>query len=793
MRPALRSVEPLNRRGDRAVDEQAATSSTALQLRVIDEDPDQPRRDALRRIPTVDGFDRGEEGRLHEILGVPVPVPQVRGEQEELRSYGVVDGGDGAGVAGLLETPKEEIDLGHFHHLHEGRCRGFINPRSFHRFSETARIGGMRHLLAVALVAVLAVVAISLALTGDRDPADASDPVAAAPSEDVGPADPPSLAEHPKGRLKALTRGPERRSESQVEERPRSDGLVRLEGRVRVRDSTGGDRLAEDGHVDLEINGGDRPLRTAVRDGVFGVDVPVDATVKPSGARLGDRLTLLIDAAETQVTGPITIEVRAFWPSGTKLHVVDAVTRAELDDVTLIRCEDRWSHGFARPPVSGEAAKKLVESESSPIELPRRINSRSVLWATAPGYAWGRIAIDDFSSGDRTLRLERASELVVFLHVLATSDFEDDLFVRLRRGAGPEGKEVVAVKLERDRLADGRDPEPASIGIDRLAPGPYRVSAELGARAHDSHELTFAPVDLAAGTTQEVRLLLSPPARGDRVPLSGTLILPPAWDALAPGTATKLRIELAGRTEVRTKRVIELQIGSLPLTNQATGERTFDAGRVIAGDYGWSVPGTGWEGLVEVGAASTTDARLIVPEPARLVVEVVEEVTERPVETERLYWRPVITMGPNDAIGDNVSVRGSRAQSRFEVVVPCGLVMVHVFGFEGYGFGRAMAQIGPAGESVTLELARNCELIVRLVDGETVVPLDGVEVEIERAGGGGRPQVSSSDGRTKRFWLGEPGRYVVDVERPPGFLDPPPIEVHVEGDETTAVILLVRE
>ena len=89
-------------------------------------DADQPRHDPSRPIPAVGAFDRGEEGRLHDVFGLDDVRDEMSRDPEQLRRRGVEDPGQRGGVSAPGELREPAIDRSIPHHpaliTREGEC-----------------------------------------------------------------------------------------------------------------------------------------------------------------------------------------------------------------------------------------------------------------------------------------------------------------------------------------------------------------------------------------------------------------------------------------------------------------------------------------------------------------------------------------------------------------------------------------------------------------------------------------------------------------------------------------------
>lgn len=631
------------------------------------------------------------------------------------------------------------------------------------------------------LVAVVAAVAVSLS---SDVPGDVALSASAGERSDE-PAEPPSLTPLARG-LEAAVEPDVTREVASAVAATGAEGAARVTGTIVVRDAAGASHAGESGWVEFDVEGASRRLRAQVADGRFQFEVPRGRTVRPDQAHLGDRLTFLTERATVRVEGDHVFTLTARWPRGTSLHVLDAVTRRELGQMTVLRSDQRGRGSLVRPPLDGAGTLAIVERGASPIELPRRLYGRSVLWVGAPGYAWQRLTVDDATEGERQVLMPVAAHLGVGVSNAAGAWPDRPLALRLRSEAGVRGSLQFETPFR---------PDVPFVEIDALPPGPTFVTLEVGDADSDPFAIGGAELLLVAGARQTVTLLVDASGIAEAA-LAGTFELPPAWQSdESPARASRLDFRREGDDEARGRREASLAVESLDVLDARRGLRRFDAGRLAPGTYTWKVAGTGWEGRLVLPATGLVDAALVVPAPTTLTVCCVDGATGEPVEVRSLMWRPLVVVGERDTIGASEVVRCDPPTATVRMFVPPGRVMIHAFPTDDYGLASNSVQVPPEADVKTmLELPPVLRLTVRLRVGDTSVPLDGsIPVDVERVGGGGRPSASSSDGLTKSFFVDAPGRYTVDVGKLPGFLDPAPVEVHVDGATTEVVIELTAE
>ena len=248
-----------------------------------------------------------------------------------------------------------------------------------------------------------------------------------------------------------------------------------------------------------------------------------------------------------------------FWPELT-LAVRDAHTLAHLGDVEL-RCRSTSWMGLPHLPGTGEAHTLLGGGLSSPIVLlggrqahepeglvaglalrpaageapdPAEFYSEGrvqpgrgiLVYARAPGYAWGTIVLDVSTGAERELLLGPAAALGVRLTNVqleryAALETEAKLYVVQAR---PDGGKRNAWFQRLDETL-----ETEGLRLESLEPGEYAVSVELGGSLAWRKRTVLAreELSLAAGETRELVLTVpDPPAPPERATLGGVVSFP---------------------------------------------------------------------------------------------------------------------------------------------------------------------------------------------------------------------------------------------------------------------------
>ena len=383
---------------------------------------------------------------------------------------------------------------------------------------------------------------------------------------------------------------------------------------------------------------------------------------------------------------PLT--VRAYFGRFLSLHVVDAESRAELTDVTLVAINGvgRWGpSGW----IDGYRPQSVVADHvASPVRLDGgRVRERAhrdpILHAIAPGHAWGSLDIDLDTGGDSTLALRPGGELVATVSGdIASSKSAAPLFVRARIPRNAPSPVDLAAAVEqklawyqsldesgrRDALPGGLIPtraelrarmeserkieeEEAALGeataelpLDPHGPtsfrglpaGPLLVTLERGESSRRPEVLARQPAAIAAGGVTRVELAVTRPTERDRVPLAGTVYVAPEWGV----RDIEFHFEPAlvdGSTDLDEFDLTSAQLH--PITGK-DGLFSFDAGRVLPGRWivDSSVP-CEVQQLIDTGSEGTRYATIVVGDPAAIVVHLLDARDDTPLRGRRLlYW-----------------------------------------------------------------------------------------------------------------------------------------------------------
>ncbi len=426
-----------------------------------------------------------------------------------------------------------------------------------------------------------------------------------------------------------------------------------------------------------------------------------------------------------------------FWPEF-KLAVRDAHTRAHLDDIELLSGPGMSNFTWGRNPIRS----LLADGLSSPVALmggrdadepevevpylalrpaagepPRLVKLEHymspghgvILYARAPGYAWGSIALDLSKSEQRELLLRPGSAIDVRL-----------TNVQLERYRALETKPMLCVYwIRKDGGNQGVHFEPLNetletegLRFDGLKPGGYRVTVELGGGSWTERPvLALEEVSLAVGAPRELVLALAdPPAPPEQATLGGVLSFP----------------DFSGEEDVRLRLYhanwrggdadAELSLADMERVGGTLPSWSFHLEDLPVGLYQVQLLPFQKNWMIELPAGGAEDLELVVPELAEVLVETVDTRTgERiPLEVIR-YGYPEDLPGRvhHEWSGTPVTVGFEDEPGRFRFWTAPGAAYVRTYAIPSglnYGIRREDLELVPGLQSVRFELFPACAI-----------------------------------------------------------------------------------
>lgn len=708
----------------------------------------------------------------------------------------------------------------------------------------------MRRSLALpSLAALIALLIVSIAGLLSRSADDGGGVNTAADDSQAGEVKPlaarprPSTAEQESGEVAEERRAIEA-DDAKVETRPAAsaDGMITIWGGIVVVDARGVVHRKENGSflpLLWDDSSGKSASSVEVVDGRFGFRMPAGLRLSIDELILGGRPAFLDSADPFAVEAGEALSLHARWPEAPILNVVDESTGIPLNGIELVLFSD-WDRVDDVHPGNFAPSDRIRSNARSPLSLPAEecgsleYGSSVVLWARAPGYAWDRIEIDFAESGEYTLALKPAAELVITLvnHDPTAGSSSSPAprlipVLRVRTFQGPPGGPLVDLEelrrhleaMPEDRFPGGKEagiaelietlrqkkerpllrgdllleqrlgPSAGPITITGLAPGPVSVSVEVGSWILDDRvQLGWAATELEAGRRAQVTLVLeSLPELEAPAPLSGTLFVPPSWGQLDLTLFLDL-VDLpeGARGDSRMLRLSEMQ----PVAERE-GLYRWVAGEVVPGRYQVCVYEFQYRQVIHVPSDGLLDAHLELGERAVVLVHLLEKETGLPVPMKAVYWN---CLSPDGAPGGSTwSAELDEEVGGYRFLAPAGRVEISTWG-DGYERYDQVHEIRPGENEITIFLERSCGVVISVREGEEAVSFELIErfIHIEEVGGGGLPIGRGWSGDSGRFHLSNPGLYEIRIGPMEGYVPVEPVHVEVPAGELVEHVVVLK-
>jgi hypothetical protein len=487
------------------------------------------------------------------------------------------------------------------------------------------------------------------------------------------------------------------------------------------------------------------------------------------------------------------------------VHVVDAETRAEIADVSVIRAESlntvtEDGRVVDQTPVYAvEHARSPVAIAPSEPDALTRGRETFTFWFCAAGYVRTFERLDFLDRSERTVALSPAASLVVVVRGVLP-EVPPSPAVR-GQAIGPFGWIATSgvhdrepkLRLRRKRdgyIASGSVAEEfgiefaektASIGetlYDEVLPGDLVASVEIGASHRLPTVLATQSVHVVARETARVVLDVAPAAVPTLAQLAGTLRVPPG----ASIESFALEVSPRGLRGAIASDWRTLDAKSMEPVAGRNDTWRWDAGELPSGTYSITIHGASITKVVELPPRGATDVALEVPTHATLRVRVVSSRDGSPVKLSWLDWTPAWEEGAATGVSP-ILLLYDEATHTFASSVPIGRGELESFGADPWALDEAVraeifpgeqelvARVHPIG-GASLVLAcdgKALEMERRLVDAITVAPV----------GGSGRCVWKRLRDRLPAFAADPPGRYLVTLPTVPGYEPVAPFEVDV--------------
>ncbi len=548
----------------------------------------------------------------------------------------------------------------------------------------------------------------------------------------------------------------------------------RLAGTVVVVDEDGSEHAAEDGSFRLVLwQGADHSgVDVAIDDGRWSVMLPAVAfdSVGVQHFRLRERVASYGSGEFTErlaVPDDGWFELRVRWARPSVLSVRDRETGAELAPVLLAELTGA-AHAHPGPGAHGRDVGPSPVALTDVAESGARLRTYAV---RSPGYAWGRIDIDEERGGERVLALERGGDLEVVL----TGAPEDGARLRLfTESAFPEYEFDVTGPVLR---------------IDALVPGAYRLRVERVETFQGMERalvLGEDSVEIVAGGLARGTIALRAPERSAGVPLAGVLVVPAEWEL---GDFELGFERLDGTGDASEARGAHFTIVRSEMQPEGRPPETFhwSMPEVVPGTYEVTLDDVGFTAVLAVGASGLRDVRIVVPPPAEVRVRCTDGERELPPTGLRVDWHaalpePVTSWSSQTATFD-------AALQRFVFRAPAGDVLVSAQG-TGFAWKTETFAVRAGVNELTLVLKRTAGLRVLLRDGANEIPWGNdqrprlVAAEGQRTG-----EATTSGGGHVTLYRDAPGRYTLIVPEIPGYEPVPEQSVQLELGEVKELVI----
>ena len=438
-----------------------------------------------------------------------------------------------------------------------------------------------------------------------------------------------------------------------------------------------------------------------------------------------------------------------------RLHVVDAETKKELTDVQVFRSRS-WSDSSTLHPGSDVELQRLVDSGKSPVLVPApdevRPDATTTLWVRAPGYAWLALKVVSAEGGVREAPLVRGGSV----RIAITGKVPEAPKVALRVYDPANGRPLLD-------LAIGRS---APESLEDLAPGRYEARLELGEWFEDPRVLARAPMEIQAGRTGSVELVVaSEVAPPERVTLNGVFVIPTGWKRAGKGVSVALE-PLRGTDRWAEKRWLEdedLQRG------EKEGEYRFVFPDAVVGRYVLVFEPGQYQRVVRVTKDGAADLRIELPEPVEIVVRVVDRDTKQPRKGVSLSWHP--EWPPGVSGGSLESASAAADSNEVRLLVPGGRIQVGSLDSD-FEVPETTLEVSPDKREFEVLAAVLQGVKVALYEGTTRIPIGfGSEwsVSLLTVDGAYVPARTSESDSELMLSVAKSGTYVLHVTAPDGY------------------------
>ncbi|HTF89484.1 MAG TPA: RNA polymerase sigma factor [Planctomycetota bacterium] len=563
--------------------------------------------------------------------------------------------------------------------------------------------------------------------------------------------------------------------------------VVADHGTIVVLDEAGTEHASESGTFSLVLTKPrNETAQIEVKEGSWSSDLPEGATFYVNMITLGGRSALPLPNSGPFIAGGTLPQLRCQWTTLARLHVVDAVSGAELDGIRLYTVPTFEAVGIelmVQRPKTGLVGEELV----SPIEVSYAPTGSGALasssslpthFAVRSGYAWGNIQIDPTAGGDFVLRLQPGGDLQ------ATFDgARRD--ARLRARLYERGSELKLVSEWGGQEID-RGPPPA-LQLEGLSVGSYVMRAEVG-KQHEAKVLAEQEFAITAGAKASITLAVGPMPKAEKIEVVVTVKMDPAW------TFEEFVLWVQPLDVPRSPSALGEFIRSSEMTVVEPGTWTSKPILLSGGRHECLIDELYFSQEVRVGPDPRQQVLLEIPAPTRVVIHAVDGETGGPLLGS--YYSCAWKASGGSRLFGGQSGRTETAPGECEILAPLGTAKLSVGNPDCRPEAKTLELVPGLNEvSITLHRTYRIELILR--EGEKVVPwtMRAMDtIKFERLDGQ-RSWAGMSFGHG-RLTCSQPeaGSYRVIIPKIPGYLPIEPFEVDLEERKVLEkVIQIVRE
>ncbi|NUP96164.1 MAG: hypothetical protein HUU28_08370 [Planctomycetaceae bacterium] len=510
-------------------------------------------------------------------------------------------------------------------------------------------------------------------------------------------------------------------------------------------------------------------------------------------ARVGERACDVVSPrriASESVGEPLEVIVR--WPIKSLLHVLDDETGEPLQSILVAESSGRFLPSERQVLHGRPLASPLTLND-----LPLRRGPQDI-WVSAPGYAWGQLAVDIGDGTTKSVRLKRSGQLIAtFTNVperekgtlVIQVRTADPLRNRTSFGQLPE-EEITGILNAWEEIVAEFQLQPANATFTTtLLPGFYRVEAAFHqAGGAGSQVLASDYVTVSAGTPTNVSLRLKPPTLEGVCAVSGRIHVP---SGMKRARAVTLRSRRTGK-DVGALRP------ALSMVSEDIRGRVYEWGpeALCWGEFQIHVDGVEYLTTFTVPEIAEHILELNIPRATEFLLRFVDAASGAIVEPTDVSWIPALA---SDVTHTGTSQTVSLDTARGGYPVSCAAEVICVFAGDLRSLGYELASedklivVSPGVRDIPVRrfTAVRVELRER---GEIRSIPSGFWFSVLDAEGNYVNGASWSDTLFEGHELSAAGSYHLEFESIDGYEEIGPLVVDVaDGEIKTVTIDLVRK